>query len=186
MKENEFPTDEKGKPDLRYYDEPPAYYAAMHAQAMRDSRNREADSKQAFARRVHGCWGLIAKGQDSIPFALDMLASGNPDAREDGAAILAEVGRNETVVTRLLAALDGEADTQARDSIVQALGGLRNKMAIPALAAMIEDDNTDGDTRWMAVESLGKVVRRRFLAQPDPVAAALDWIARSRQRGTLR
>ena len=185
MKENDFPTDEKGKPDLRYYDEPAAFYAAMHAQAIRDSRNKEADSRQTFARRVHGCWGLIARGEDSVPFALEMLASGNSDAREDGAAVLAEVGRNETVVARLLDALEAEADTQARDSIVQALGGLRNKLAIPGLAAMVEDEGTDGDTRWMAVESLGKIVRRRFLAKPDPVAAALDWIAKARQRGTL-
>jgi HEAT repeat protein len=185
MRENDFPTDEKGAPDLSYYDEPAAYYTAMHAQAMREMRSGEGDSKQAFARRVHGCWGLIAKGEESVPIALQMVASGNRDAREDGAAILAEVGRSEAVVARLLDALQNETDAQARDSILQALGGLRNRMAIPALSVLIEDEATDGDTRWMAVEGLGKVVRRRFLEQPDPIAAALEWIAKARRRGTL-
>ena len=185
MKEAAYPVDEKGAPDLSYYVDPPSYYAEMHARAMQDARNREVDSRLTFGRRVHACWGLIAKGSDSVPFALEMLASGNSDAREDGAAILAEVGRNDEVVARLIEAVEREPDTQARDSIVQALGALRNRLALPALVALVEDEATDGDTRWTAVESLGKVVRRRFLAQPDPVAAARDWITAARRRGRL-
>jgi HEAT repeat protein len=185
VKENSFPVDEKGKPDLRYYDEPASYYSDMHAQAMQDSRSREADSRLAFARRVHGCWGLIARGAESIPFALEMLASANSDAREDGAAVLAAVGRDDAVVERLLNALATEPDIQARDSIIQALGGLRNRAALPALVALVENEATDGDTRWTAIEALGKVVRRRFLAQPEPTQAALDWIAKARARGGI-
>ena len=75
-----------------------------------------------------------------------------------------------------------ETDEEARDSLIQALGGLRNRAAIPALAALIEDEDADGDTRWTAVESLGRIVRRRFLDKPDPVAAARDWIAAELKR----
>ena len=180
MKENAYPVDETGKPDLSYYSDPASYYAHMHARAMADGRAREA-----FALRVHACWGLIANGAESLPYALAMLASGNKDAREDAAAILSEVGKSEAVVRRLVEALNSETEVEARDSLIMALGGLRNRAALPALAKLIEDETTDGDTRWTAVEALGKIVRRRFLTQADPVQSALDWIDKARSRGGL-
>jgi len=133
-----------------------------------------------FAERTHGCWGLIAKGEEAIPHALAMLASAKHDAREDGAAILAEIGAGEDVVQSLLLALAVETDVEACDNLIQSLGRLRNRTAIPALAALIEDQ--DADTRWTAVESLGRIVRRHFLDKPDPVGAARDWIAAAGKR----
>ena len=62
-----------------------------------------------------------------------MLLSAKPAAREDGAGILAEIGKGEGVVQSVLVALAGETDVQARDSLIQALGGLRNRAAIPRL-----------------------------------------------------
>ena len=111
-----------------------------------------------------------------------MLLSAKPAAREDGAGILAEIGKGEGVVQSVLEALAAETDVEARDSLIQALGGLRNRAAIPALAALIEDEDADGDTRWTAVDSLGRIVRRHFLDEPDPVAAARAWIAAERKR----
>jgi hypothetical protein len=173
-KEDRIPIDPSGRPDLSYYTQSAAYYAAMHARAIAPGGT--------FAERTHGCWGLIARQEEAIPHALAMLASAKPDAREDGAAILAEIGKGKGVVQSLLAALAAEKDVQARDSLIQALGGLRNRAAISELAALIEDEDVDGDTRWTAVEGLGQIVRRRFLDKPDPVAAAKDWIAAERKR----
>jgi HEAT repeat protein len=90
--------------------------------------------------------------------------------------ILGAVGKDESVVTEILARLSTEADTVARDSLIVALGGLRSRRAIPALAAIIRDESADGDTRWTAVESLGKIVRRRFLKQSIPIEAAIEWL----------
>jgi hypothetical protein len=45
-----------------------------------------------------------------------------------------------------------------------------------------QDESTDGDTRWTAVESLGRIVQKRFLAQPEPVAAAVTWLKRHPRR----
>jgi HEAT repeat protein len=174
VEEDRIPIDPSGRPDLSYYTRSAEYYAAMHARAIAPGGT--------FAERTHGCWGLIAKGEQAIPHALAMIASTKPDAREDGAAILAEIGKGEGVVQSLLGALAAETDVEARDSLIQALGGLRNRAAIPALAALIEDEDADGDTRWTAVESLGRIVRRRFLDKPDPVAGARDWIAAERRR----
>ena len=66
----------------------------------------------------------------------------------------------------------------ARDSLILALGQLRNRKAIPTLRAIICNTQEDGDTRWTAIESLGKIVRRRFLSQSDPEQAAKDWLAK--------
>ena len=82
----------------------------------------------------------------------------------------------------LLGALAAETDVEARDSLILALGTLRNRAAIPALAALIEDEDADGDTRWTALESLGRIVRRRFLEKPGPIAAARNWIAAEQKR----
>ena len=174
VEEDRVPIDSSGRPDLSYYTRSAEYYAAMHARAIAPGGT--------FAERTHGCWGLIAKGKEAISYALAMTASAKPDAREDGAAILAKIGKGESVVQSLLGALSVEIDVEARDSLIQALGGLRNRDAIPALAALIDDEDIDGDTRWTAVESLGWIVRRRFLDRPDPVAAARDWIAADRKR----
>jgi hypothetical protein len=173
LKENNIPVDARGRPELSGYTDSAAYYAAMHDQGLR---------AMEFARRVHGTWGLIAKGAESIPHALAMLRSKDSDAREDGAAVLGEIGKNGEVVEELLSALASELDTQARDSVILALGRMRNRGAIPALAALIEDESTDGDTRWTAVESLGRIVQKRFLAQPEPVAAAVTWLKRHPRR----
>ncbi|HET7293010.1 MAG TPA: hypothetical protein VFM88_11330 [Vicinamibacteria bacterium] len=62
----------------------------------------------AFRRRVHATWGLIAKGLAAVPQAVGMLKRPEAEAREDGAAILAALGRQEAVVSALLGALDGE------------------------------------------------------------------------------
>ena len=169
LKENSIPVNARGRPELSGYTDSAAYYAAMHDQGIR---------AMEFARRVHGTWGLIAQGAESIPYALAMLKSKDSDAREDGAAVLGEIGKNGDVVEELLSALASELDTQARDSIILALGRMKNRAAIPALAALIKDESTDGDTRWTAVESLGRIVRKRFLAQPEPVAAAVTWLNR--------
>ena len=135
VEEDRIPIDPSGRPDLSYYTRSAEYYAAMHARAIAPGGT--------FAERTHGCWGLIAKGEEAIPHARAMLASAKPDAREDGAAILAEIGKGEGVVQSLLGALAAETDVEARDSLVQALGGLRNRAAIPALAALIEHEDAD-------------------------------------------
>lgn len=185
MKENDYPVASDGQPDLSYYTDSPDYYAAMHARALRDLDDRSVDSRLTFARQVHACWGLIANGAASIPFALEMLKSSESEAREDGAAVLAEVGRDQSVVQNLLDTLRSEEDAQARDGIVLALGTIRSKAAMPALVRIVEDESADGDTRWCAVEALGKIVRRRFLSQGDPIRAALDWIEAARKRGRI-
>lgn len=104
-----------------------------------------------------------ARGRDSLPYLMLMLKSREADSREDAGGALSWLGKDDDgVVAELLAGLGSETEHQPRDSIVLTLGALKNRAAIPALAGLIRSKDTDGDTRRCAVESLGKIVRKRF------------------------
>ena len=181
LKEESYPVDERGRPDLRFYTDSLGYYMQMYEQhlgALQGKKEPGYEIELSFRRRVHGMWGLIANGAAAASYALNLLGRSIPEAREDGAAILAELGRDHAAVDRLIENLHSETDTKARDSVISALGRLKNKKAIPSLAAIIRDASTDGDTKWTAVESLGLIVRRRFLKQENPIQAAMLWLDR--------
>jgi HEAT repeats len=168
--EDRIPIDPSGRPDLSYYTQSAEYYAAMHARAIAPGGT--------FAERTHDSWGLIAKGNPRAGDASECEA--RCARRRRGDPCRDRQGRRCSAIRT--GGTSGRDSVQARDSLIQALGGLRNRAAIPALAALIEDEDADGDTRWTAVESLGRIVRRHFLDKPDPVAAARAWIAAERKR----
>jgi HEAT repeat protein len=60
--------------------------------------------------------------------------------------------------------------------MISALGQLRSRKAIPFLGDVIRNPEADGDTRWTAVEALGKIVHRQFEQQPEPISAAQRWL----------
>ena len=170
-KEGQIPLDLLGRPDLSYYKHDAVWYATIHANSLLDDGN--------FSDRVHASWGLIANGATSIPYALSMLESASPDARADGAGILSAIGKPDSIVNFLIRALAKETETEARDSLIQALGVLGNQAAISALATFIESEATDGDTQWTAIESLGRIVQRSFVDETDPIASARAWLESS-------
>jgi HEAT repeat protein len=148
----------------------------QHAHAFTAYANQDISADIWWQRRVEANWGLISRREEAIPFAMKMLSSPNPDIREDGAGVLAELGRDERVVDELLRALDKETEHQPRDAMIHALGQLKSRHAIPFLAEVIRDPETDGDTRWDAADALGKIVGHRFDRQPEPISAARHWL----------
>jgi HEAT repeats len=182
FKEDCIPLDSGGRPDLSRYTDSADYYAAMHRRYVENTHRSGYDARLEFRRRVHATWGLIAKGAAAIPHAVAMLNSKDADAREDGASILAEIGKGPEVVQHVLDALGSETELVARDALVQALGAFKDRAAIPILAAMIRNTDTDGDTRRTAVESLGRIVRQRFVDRAEPVQAALEWLEQHEHR----
>lgn len=162
------PVDERGVPDLtRLRWSADAYYA-LHLDAVRE---------HDFHKRVRASWGLIARGADAMPFLMEMLHSDSAGSREDAAGALARIGTSSPeVVAALLAALRHAVTHEERDTILLGLGALRARAAVPALAEVLRDPAADEDTRHTAAEALGKVVRRRFDEQEDPVQAALAWL----------
>jgi hypothetical protein len=180
LEEDSIPVDKQGQPDLSHYTDSVDYYIELYEKFLASLRGEwrwvTQETRLPWSSRVHGMWGLIAKGGAAVPYALKLLDHAEPDAREDGAAILGAVGKDESVVTQILGRLSAETDLVARGSLISALGELRSRRAIPALAAIIRDEAADGDERWTAVESLGKIARRRFFKQSDPIEAAVVWL----------
>jgi len=181
LKEDDYPVDARGRPDPGYYTDSLEYYIRMYEQHLGTLQGRSGvgyEPELAFRRRGHATWGLIGKGTASSNYAVGLLRRSEPEAREDGAAILAELGKDERIVGQLIESLESETAAQAKDSLVLALGRLKSRKAIPALATIIRDETADGDTRWTAVESLGLIVRKRFLKLEQPIQAALAWLDR--------
>lgn len=181
LKEDAYPVDARGKPDLRYYDDSLEHYVRMHRQHLQSLHARKRGDHAgslAFRRRAHAAWGLIARGPEAVPYALDLLRRTEPEAREDGATILSGIGTDERAVDHVLARLGSEQDAAAKDALILAVGRLGSRKAIPVLASIIRDAMADGDTRWTAVESLGMIVRKRFLQQERPLQAAIAWLDR--------
>jgi hypothetical protein len=176
LKEDSYPVDARGRPDLRSYTDSLEYYIQMYEKQLATLQGKNGETGLVFSRRVHGTWGLIAKGAEAAQYALGLLRRTEPTAREDGAAILEEIGKDDGVLNNLLDSLESETDATARDSLILALGRLKSKKAIRVLAAVIRDGATDGDTRWTAVESLGMIVRKRFLKKENPIQAAMAWL----------
>jgi HEAT repeat protein len=186
LKEDRYLLDARGRPDLKRYVDPLEYYVRMymqHLDSQSASARRPKDAVLEYRRRVHATWGLIAKGAAAVPFALELLGRREPDAREDGAAILGELGRDEAIVDLLRARVGTEQDLTARDALIGALGELKSRRGIPALAAVIRNPEIDGDTRHTAVESLGRIVRKRFLKEADPIQSAIDWLQKQAPDG---
>lgn len=181
LREDRYPLDLRGAPDLRNYTDSLDYYKAMYEQHLLALQEKQVDSaaRLAYRKRVHATWGIIAKGLEGVPYALSLLKHTIPEAREDGAAILSRLGKDAQVVAKLLESLQTESDITAKDTMILALGQLKSRMAIPALAAIIQNESADGDTRRTAVESLGLIVRKQFLKEDDPIATALKWLAGS-------
>jgi|ERR1051325_2169210 hypothetical protein len=185
LKENAYPRDSLGRPDLAYYCDPLEYYIQMceqyfdgfakyeHASALDEQIFNDLTLR--YDKFVQGQWGLIAKGTAAIPYALSLLQRSHSDAREVGASILAGLGGDDRVVDAVFDALKPETDIVARDALITALGRFKAKKAIPVLADIIRNE-TDGDSRLNAVESLGLIVRKRFLKLEDPIRAAIEWL----------
>jgi hypothetical protein len=146
LKEDRILTNKNGRPDLARYTDSVDYYVAIYQQyleAVNGASGRDDDAHLAFRRRVHATWRLIAKGVMAVPHVVAMLRSKDADAREDGAAILAEIGRDSHAVEHVLQAPGSETDAAARDSLILALGAFKDRVAIPALADLIRNNDAD-------------------------------------------
>ena len=122
-------------------------------------------------------WGLLARGREGLPFALQLIHSDDPDAREQGASLLGSLGKDPSITDELVKMLESETDDVARDSAIIALGQMKSKWALPTLEKILRDTTADSDTRWTAGESVGRIVRRRFGKSGGSVTdEAIAWL----------
>jgi hypothetical protein len=183
LPEDRIPVDKKGKRDLSFYTEPVTHYIDLYNASLAVRQKGWAREQDALAwkQRVHGIWGLSAKGQEALPYILTMIRHPNPDAREDGYFLLAELKGDAATGEQLLECLQSETDLVALSSLISALGKCRYRPAIPALRSLILDTDVDVDTRWDAADSVGTIVGVDF-SGPDKLEKAEAWFASQEQR----
>lgn len=128
-------------------------------------------------KRVEGVWGLTAKGDEAVPLLVELLKHPDAEARADAAGALGWLRDSSPHIEEaLVAVLRSSVSDEERDSALVALGSLRSKAALPLVAGLIRAEETDGDTKHLAVGTLGQIVRRRFDRQHDPEAAARAYL----------
>jgi hypothetical protein len=178
LPEDRIPADERGKRDLSFYTEPLQHYIDLYNSFINANWKGSTSDEQrlAWKQRVHGTWGLLAKGQEALPFLLTLVRHANPDAREDASYLLGELKLEAGISEQLLHCLQNETDLVAKSSMIEALGKVRYRPAIPALALLILDKGVDVDTRWNAADSLGRIVGQDF-SGPEKLLKAEAWLA---------
>jgi hypothetical protein len=134
--------------------------------------------ERAYDRRVFASWGLNVRARDAMPFALEMLRDGNPEIRADATSVLERLADDPVAVQALIDLVESETELEPVDAAVEALGRLKAEAAIPALARLIRDDGTDGDTQFGAAHALGRIVGERF-SRDRPVEEARTWLDRN-------
>ena len=180
LAEERIPCNKNGEPDLSYYTEPLEHYVDLYTAFLNTKAKGSTRGQQVLAwkQRVHGTWGLLAKGPDALPFLLTLIRHSNPAAREDGAHLLGELKSDTATNDYLLACLQNEDDLVARSAIIGALGKLRYRPAIPALASLILNKDIDIDMRWNAADSLALILGQDF-SGPDKLRNAEVWLAQN-------
>jgi len=178
LPEDRIPVDRKGRPDLSYYSEPLQHYIDLYNSFLQTRRRGASREEQnlVWKQRVHGTWGLLAKGQEALPYLLTLIRQPNPDAREDGSYLLGRLNLEAGVSEQLLACLQKEQDLVAKSAMIEALGRLRYRPAIRALAWLVLNEEIDIDTRWNAADSIARIVRQDF-SGPDKLQKAEAWLA---------
>jgi HEAT repeat protein len=66
--------------------------------------------------------------------------------------------------------------------LILALGELGNKKALNILKEVLLDSKADGDTKYTAVESIGKITRNNFIKHKNPTEIALEWLRKNEKQ----
>jgi hypothetical protein len=182
------PSEHTTGPDLSYYIESAKFYYDLIVESSTHFKDKpqavtKTDLKMAglaYNRFVHATWGLIARGADSVPYAIQLVRSSDRDHREAAANVLGGLRTPERlpeILQSVHLALQNEPDQEVLDSLLGVLGELRSQDSIPVLSRFLIDDSVDSDTRGIAAYSLGQIVRKRFnKTDNDPIQVACDWL----------
>lgn len=167
----------RGAPDRAQFRKPAEFYYHRYVELSKEvlrprghawSERYHSDPElrrqfhEMYQEMVNCTWGLLARQAESIPFALKLLSSSSADHRGTAGFFLGSLRGHPEVAPMLVSALQQETETEARDTIIVALGRLRDPSAIPALAAIVRDAASDADTRFTAAQAICQITNRRF------------------------
>ena len=137
-------------------------YARAHDRAL---------SQRDHHARARSCWGLIARGTDSLAWVRHQLASQDDERIEDTAGVLAWIGVPPALVPALRAVLDSLPDGQAADAVAAALQSTVAPEPSAPPAAPVSEELFEGsfaaftETIWFVDAPFDAVIE-----------AATDWV----------
>lgn len=175
-------------PDLSYYTESAEFYHNLIVDSAPHLKDKqpfatEADRQMAAVasnRIVEATCGLVARGDEAIPYAVKLVRSADCDEREAAASVFCGL-RNPARITEIVAAVANALETESNrlvvDSLLVALGQLRSREAIPAIVPFVMNRSDEPDTQFFAAVSLGMIVKRQFHKQgANAVDGARAWL----------
>jgi hypothetical protein len=139
----------------------------IRSRVQANSKELVGAGDRLFEQRARAKWALVCRGIESVPYAVQMLRSADPEERDDGRVILELIGGDDEVVHSLVALLDETSDAELSGYVVALLGELRNAGAVPRLTAIVLDSASDVAVKQAAMRSLGILAQTR-LSQGAP------------------
>src|ERR1700694_729365 len=154
--------DRAWRPDPLDFPSPVAEYERLH---------REALAHADFPSRARALWGLIAHGDEAIPWARDALSSRNTDLLEDALSVFGWLGVPADLVTHLTSLLDTLPDSELR-SVIHSVLPESVIAAHDAADKAVDSPGTEGVPLDGAMDPFTEVIY--FVRAPyEEVAAAM-------------
>jgi hypothetical protein len=151
-------------PSSFYMDAYRSYQSAagtLRSQTRANGKEVAGVGDRLFEQRARAKWALVCRGIESVPYAVQMLRSSDPEEREDGRVILELIGGDDEVVRSLATLLDETTDADLAGNVVSLLGELKNAGAVPRLTAIVLDSASDVAVKQAAMRSLGILAQSR-------------------------
>lgn len=175
LPEDDIPLGPSGRPDLPMYDKPLGHYETMYQDWLKISGGARTEPKGralAHRKRAHALWGFIGKGTDAVPVVTSLLASSRPDARSDGLYVYHELSKTSDGLDSLLAMANRPWTSDSLRALVEALGELKAKQALPLLARALTSVELDPRIQSAVAQALAQITGQSF----EDVDGARRWV----------
>jgi hypothetical protein len=163
--------------------------AAIESGCVMGEKERSTARVRLFEQRSRAKWALASHGAESLPFAVQMLFSFDPEERDDGRVILGLIGSDDDAVDQIASLMQGCEDPRMRQVLISLLGEKRNGRAVPHLTALLVDPSIDPETREATMSALGLLTPSGAESEGESASDVRvemeDWIAGHRGSRTL-
>ena len=134
-----------------------------------------------FEALVNAQRELIESGQAAAPVIADLLHHDDWEVRTHAAGAVTSVHiGNDSIAKALADALGAASEEEEIDTVLMAVQQSRALAAIPAIAAIIRNEDADEENLSLAIAVLGVLTEQHFEdADLDPREAALEYLGAS-------
>jgi hypothetical protein len=188
------PSSYKNGPELSYYTESPTYYYKLIDDCVKYFKDKPKGATKedknkaliAYRRMVHATWGLIARGAESLPYALQLSKSSNRDKNQAANSVwgwLRKEVRVYTIIETLRLQLANEKELQKVVEIIECLGYLRNQKAIEIISPYLLNSSEDKEIQLKSAIAIGMIAHKRFdktEKSDETIQLAINWLEKKK------